>query len=57
MKSNKINCYQCKYFYVTWDPQFPKGCKAYQFKGRLLPSMEVKKSSGHDCLQYQPKIK
>ncbi|KAB7670630.1 uracil-DNA glycosylase [Bacillus sp. B1-b2] len=55
MEKNKIDCYKCKFFYVTWDRQFPKGCKAFQFKGRMLPSIEVKKSSGQDCLRFQPK--
>lgn len=53
--NEKINCYQCKYFYVTWDYQFPKGCKAFQFKGKTLPSIEVKKASGKECLKFVQK--
>jgi len=55
MKENKVDCYKCKFYYVTWDRNFPKGCKAFQFKGRTLPSLEVKKASGQECLRYIPK--
>lgn len=55
MKEAKVDCYKCKFYYVTWDRNFPKGCKAFQFKGRALPSLEVKKASGQQCLRYIPK--
>lgn len=55
MDKNKVNCYKCKFYYVTWDSQFPKGCKAFQFKGRTMPSVEVKRASGQECLRFQAK--
>ena len=55
LKQERINCMTCKYYYVTWDPNFPKGCKAFGFKTRNLPSIEVKKASGEDCLKYEKK--
>jgi hypothetical protein len=51
----KINCIKCKHYYVTWDPTFPKGCKAFGFKTSELPSVLVKKSSGHPCMNFEPK--
>ncbi|NHN29411.1 uracil-DNA glycosylase [Paenibacillus agricola] len=50
-----INCIKCVYYYVTWDPAMPKGCKAFGFKTRELPSVVVKKSSGHACLKFEAK--
>lgn len=52
-KGNKINCRTCKFFFITWDKKFPYGCKALNFKTRNLPSIEVKNSSGFDCLKYE----
>lgn len=54
-EQKRVNCFQCKYFYVTWDPQFPKGCKAFGFKTRNLPSLEVFRSSGRKCLHFEKK--
>jgi len=53
MDTPKINCLSCKHFYVTWDPRFPRGCKAYGFKTKLLPSADVRASSGKPCLGFE----
>lgn len=50
-----VNCFKCQYFRVTWDQNNPRGCAAYQFKSKQLPSIVVKKSSGIDCMQFSPK--
>ena len=56
MKSNSdIVCRKCKYYFVTWEPGQPHGCRAMNFKCRRLPSVVVRASSGCDCLQYTPK--
>ncbi|MDE3840376.1 uracil-DNA glycosylase [Bacillus methanolicus] len=55
MEKRKINCVKCSHFYVTWDPNFPRGCKAFQFKTRNLPSVEVFRASGRACLKYERK--
>ena len=47
--SNKINCMQCKYFTITWDPKHPRSCKLYGFKTSGMPSDTVYKSSGVPC--------
>lgn len=52
MKERKINCLKCEYFYVTWDARFPRGCKAYDFKTRHMPSFVVFQSSGMPCMRY-----
>lgn len=55
MSSQKIDCFKCKYFYVTWDRNHPKGCRAFQFKTRQMPSLEVFLASGHPCLRFEKK--
>jgi hypothetical protein len=53
--SHRVNCYKCIYFYVTWDPQCPNGCKAMGFKSKLMPSMTVFRSSGKSCQLFSEK--
>ncbi|MEK9197366.1 uracil-DNA glycosylase [Lysinibacillus halotolerans] len=53
----KVDCFKCRYFRVTWDQHNPRGCTAYQFKSKQLPSLVVKQSSGLDCMQFTPKLK
>jgi len=53
--TQRIICQKCKYYFVTWEPTRPYGCKAYNFKSKLIPSMVVKNSSGIDCSFYQQK--
>jgi len=54
-KTNQIDCFNCKYFYVTWDANNPRGCKAFGFKTRRLPSEVVFETSGEECLKFTPK--
>jgi len=53
--SNHIDCFQCKHFYITWDQSNPKGCNAFGFKTRRMPSHVVFESSGEPCLKFSPK--
>lgn len=55
IKNQKINCFKCKFYYVTWEKNFPYGCKAIGFKGRELPSVSVKRNTGIDCQFYEEK--
>ncbi|MBA2872829.1 hypothetical protein HNQ85_003142 [Anoxybacillus calidus] len=57
MERHRINCYQCKHFYVTWDPKFPRGCRAFAFKSTMMPSVTVFQSSGKACMKFEPKQK
>jgi len=57
MVIKNINCCTCTYYYITWDPTFPKGCKFYGFKSLNLPSLLVKQSSGIPCEKFTPKGK
>lgn len=51
----KIDCMKCKYFYITWDSNSPRGCKYFNFKSKQLPSTVVLQSSGEACLKFAPK--
>ncbi|MGD7042902.1 uracil-DNA glycosylase [Jeotgalibacillus proteolyticus] len=55
MESKRINCLACKHYYITWDPKFPKGCRAHQFKTNHLPSLQVFRASGRPCLAFEKK--
>ncbi|MBN2782256.1 MAG: uracil-DNA glycosylase [Campylobacterales bacterium] len=55
MSNKKINCRRCVYFFVTWQPNNPYGCKAYGFKSKMIPSMVVFQSSGRDCEMFRAK--
>ena len=54
--SNKIiDCHKCEHYYVTWDKDFPHGCKAMGFKSKRLPSIVVHDNSYANCLLYKNK--
>ncbi|PPA69703.1 uracil-DNA glycosylase [Jeotgalibacillus proteolyticus] len=55
MENKRINCHLCRHYYVTWDPSFPRGCRAHQFKTRELPSLQVFRASGHPCYAFEKK--
>jgi hypothetical protein len=50
-----IFCHKCKYYFITWDPKQPHGCRAIGFKSKDLPSRLVFKTSGQKCLKFIPK--
>ncbi len=50
-----INCTKCKHIYVTWDKDFPHGCRAMGFKSRDVPSLVVYQSSGMPCQRFEKK--
>ncbi|MFA6700006.1 MAG: uracil-DNA glycosylase [Thiomicrospira sp.] len=52
---NNIDCFKCRYFYITWEAQHPRGCKAFGFKTTRMPSQVVEETSGKPCLKFQPK--
>lgn len=54
-KTNSIDCFKCRHFYITWDANQPRGCKAFGFKTRAMPSQVVFETSGAECLKYSPK--
>ncbi|TYS76222.1 uracil-DNA glycosylase [Rossellomorea aquimaris] len=57
INEKRINCFQCQYFYTTWEQYHPRGCKGYGFKTRAMPSLVVFQSSGSPCMKFKPKQK
>lgn len=51
----KIVCNRCRFFYTTWEPAHPYGCRAHGFKSPRPPSEIVRQASGQDCLSYEPR--
>jgi hypothetical protein len=56
-QEREINCFSCLFFFITYDPQFPYGCRAARFKSRRMPSKEMSASSGIDCQFFAGKRK
>lgn len=55
MEAKRINCFQCRHFYITWDQNFPNGCKAFGFKTKQMPAIAVQQASGAPCAAFEPK--
>ncbi|HBQ45426.1 MAG TPA: uracil-DNA glycosylase [Thiomicrospira sp.] len=54
-KFKPIDCFQCQHLYITWDEDNPKGCTAFGFKTKRLPSLVVFETSGENCHHFCPK--
>lgn len=50
-----IDCHKCEHYYVSWDKDFPHGCKAMGFKSKRFPSIVVRDNSHSKCLFYKVK--
>ncbi|KAB2332454.1 uracil-DNA glycosylase [Bacillus mesophilum] len=55
MDNKRVDCFKCKFFYITWDQRYPKGCRAFEFKTSRLPSLDVYRASGQRCLRFEKK--
>jgi len=53
--TSKINCRDCRHYYITWQPKTPNGCRAMGFISQLLPSIHVFRNSGMECQSFSPK--
>ena len=51
--TDKINCRNCKHYFITWEKNMPYGCRAFGFKARQIPSLVVFQSSGKFCQAYE----
>lgn len=57
MTNPTVDCVQCKHYYVTWDKDFPKGCKLFGFKSKNAPSYLVYEATGAPCEHCEEKRK
>ncbi len=53
----ETNCFSCIHFYITYDPDFPYGCKAVGFKSLPMPSRAMYEHSGMECQLFEEKEK
>jgi hypothetical protein len=53
-KTPPPNCLKCAYFKVTWEPEFPRACVMFGFKGKNMPYLEVLRSTGQRCPAFTP---
>lgn len=54
-KPARINCFQCRHFYVTHEQAFPYGCRIMGFKSKHLPANVTLENSGMDCQSFSAK--
>lgn len=54
-KSARPDCLHCVHYFVTWESDRPRGCRAYEFKSADLPSDVVLASSGDGCQLFERK--
>jgi hypothetical protein len=52
---SRPDCYRCKHYYVTWDASFPYGCKGFEMKSKVFPSLSVFEASGARCMLFVEK--
>ena len=51
-----INCFRCKYFYITWNIEYPKGCRKFCFESDSLPTIFLKKCNIPVCPFFKDKF-
>jgi hypothetical protein len=49
------DCTSCKHHFVTYESQWPHGCRAFEFKSKQLPRITVRQSSGQECGLWEPR--
>ena len=52
---SKVNCRDCRHYYITFDAGAPYGCRIYGFKAKITPSLAVYQSSGMHCTLFSRK--
>lgn len=57
MNGEKPRCIKCAYYFVTYDPTRPKGCKKFNFISAKLPSVLIKEETGEECLAFKERNK
>ncbi|WP_440027162.1 hypothetical protein [Chromobacterium amazonense] len=48
-------CRRCRHYVITYNPDFPYGCRAMGFSSKRLPCVDVQEASGQTCLRFIPK--
>jgi len=53
--SDAPNCWQCRHFSVSWDPNLPYACRLMGFKSGIMPALEVLRADGSRCHGFSRK--
>ncbi|HBI24573.1 MAG TPA: uracil-DNA glycosylase [Nitrospiraceae bacterium] len=53
----ETDCFKCRHLYITWEKDFPYGCKKMGFKSKQISSIVVQQASGEKCLYFEEKEK
>jgi len=56
-RRDKVDCFQCVHFTITWEPKHPRSCRLFGFKTAQMPSAAVLESSGEPCAGFQRKTR
>ncbi len=47
------NCLKCKFFFISLNDKFPRGCRIFNIKGKNIPSVDVKRFTGYECPVFE----
>jgi len=50
------DCLKCAHFFVTWEPEFPRGCRVFGIKTRNMPSWDVRAAPGVNCPAFEARF-
>ena len=53
--TEKIDCFQCEHFNITWESKTPRACKLYGFKTASMPSVVFYNTTGSQCVGFKKK--
>jgi len=53
--NRRPQCLACRHYFITFDQELPYGCRAFAFKSRLAPCLEVQSASQNECLRFEAK--
>lgn len=54
-QNTEVNCWECRFFSISWDKSRRYQCNKLGFKSSILPSIEVLNADGRPCLSHEPK--
>ncbi len=47
------SCTACVHYHITHDARFRYGCRAFGFKSKRQPILDVLEASGEPCLRFR----
>jgi len=56
-RAEEIRCSDCAHYYITYNPDFPYGCRAVGFKSKVLPDRAVAAHSKLPCQFFTAKAR